>query len=52
MSDSLCHAAASLMRYFYFPLFSLMFYFILFYLGIMQEQRSDANDVEMNGVKM
>lgn len=28
MSDSLCHAAASLMRYFYF--FSFLLYFVLF----------------------
>lgn len=46
MSDALCHAAAALVRYFNF------FSYILFYLGMVQEQRSDANDVEMNGVKM
>lgn len=46
MSDALCHAAAALVRYFNF------FSYILFYLGMVQEQRSDANDVEMNGVMM
>lgn len=28
------------------------FSYILFYLGMVQEQRSDANNVEMNGVKI
>lgn len=33
-------------------LFFSLFSYISFYLGIVQEQRSDANDVEMNGVKV
>lgn len=46
MSDALCHASAALVRFFF------LLYFILFGNGMVQEQRSDANNVEMNGVKM